>query len=81
MCRSRGSEVHVGQKINRLRQSQHTILLIGPFLELADNPTLRLLQLKRLISPIMQCFESMNSRSDHLPIAGQVPLNMAAIMA
>ena len=30
----------VVKKINQLRQSQHTILLIGPFLELADNPSL-----------------------------------------
>ena len=51
LCRSRGSEVHGGQNINQLQQSQYTLLLIGPFSELADNPSLRFLQLKRLISP------------------------------
>ena len=51
LCRSGGSEVHGGQRINQLWQSQHTLLLIGPVLELADNPSWRFLQLKRLISP------------------------------
>ena len=47
LCRSGGSEVHDGQKINQLRQ----MLLIGPFLELSHNPSLKFIQLKGLISP------------------------------
>ena len=42
-----------------LQISQHTLLLIDPFVELSDNPSWRHFQLKRLISPTMKYFERM----------------------